>query len=103
MFAAEYEPAEMIGRRRSPRAPVSFDAQIGEGGLRRALCKIVDISVHGVRMQTHSALRAGSTIWITLPIGGLVAADVIWADDFRSGCRFRKPLSERLLRQLLAL
>ncbi|OWK32707.1 PilZ domain-containing protein [Sphingomonas mucosissima] len=103
MFAAEYEPAEIMSRRRNPRAPVSFDVPIGEGGLRRALCKIVDISVHGVRMQTHSALRVGSTIWLTLPLVGIVTADVMWADDFNAGCRLRKPLADKLLQQLLAL
>lgn len=103
MFAAEYEPAETNGRRRNPRAPVSFDSQVGEDGLNRTLCKIIDISLHGVRMQTHSALRVGSTIRLTLPLAGVVAADVMWADDFNAGCRFHKPLRQQLLQQLLAL
>jgi len=103
MFAAEYEPAETTGRRRNPRAPVSFDVRVGDGGLRRTLCKIVDISVDGVRMQSHSALRVGSTIWLTLPLAGTVPADVIWADDFTAGCRFHKPLRAGVFEQLLAL
>ena len=93
MFAAEFEPAEDNGRRRSPRAPVSFDARIGQGGIGRALCKVIDISIHGARLSTYSALRRGTTIWLTLPDIGPVAADVMWADDFLAGCQFRTPLN----------
>jgi hypothetical protein len=95
MFAAEFEPAETNGRRRSPRAPVSFDASIG-----RTLCKVVDISLHSVRIQSYSALRKGSTIWLTLPEIGPVAADVMWADDYTAGCKFQQPLSQTSLDQL---
>lgn len=75
MFAAEFEPAEPNGRRRSPRAPVSLDAHIGKAA--RTLCKVVDLSIHGVRLQTYSALAKGSTIWLTLPEAGTIAADVM--------------------------
>ncbi|MBX9796393.1 PilZ domain-containing protein [Sphingomonas sp.] len=94
MFAAEFEPAEPNGRRRSPRAPVSLDAKIGRGGLDRALCKVVDISRHGARLQTYSGLRSGSMIWLTLPVVGPVAANVVWADDFVCGCQFQDPIAE---------
>ena len=94
MFAAEFEPAIISNRRRSPRAPVSLDAKLGSGGLGRALCKVVDLSVHGARLQTYSALKAGGTIWLTLPGLAPVAADVMWADDYAAGCRFREPLGE---------
>ena len=102
MFAAEFEPAESTGRRRSPRAPVSLDARIGKGGMGRALCKVTDISVHGARLQTYSALKKDSTIWLTLPQIGLVAADVMWADDFMAGCQFRIPLDATAFEALLA-
>lgn len=100
MFAAEFEPAEPDGRRRSQRAPVSFDSNIGQGGIGRTLCKIVDISVHGARIQSYSALRRGMTIWLTLPIIGPVVASVMWADDFTAGCQFEHPLDEALFEQL---
>lgn len=94
MFVAEFEPLEENGRRRSPRAPVSFDAAVGPDGLSRTLCKVVDLSLHGARLQTYSALKRGSTIWLTLPGLGPVAADVKWAGDFVAGCEFRKPLDQ---------
>lgn len=92
MFAAEYEPAVAHNRRRSPRAPMSLDAQLGQGGLARALCKVVDLSRHGARLQTYSAMKRGSLIWLTLPGLPPIAAEVMWADDFAAGCQFRTPL-----------
>ncbi|WP_174297762.1 PilZ domain-containing protein [Sphingomonas bacterium] len=102
MFAAEFEPATTSGRRRSPRAPVSLDARIGLGGMGRALCKVVDISIHGARLQTYTALKKNGVIWLTLPEVGQVAADVMWADDFVAGCQFHAPLEPSTLEHLLA-
>ncbi|WP_183984670.1 PilZ domain-containing protein [Sphingomonas jinjuensis] len=100
MFAAEFESASGDGRR-SPRvAPVALDAQLGIGG--RALCKVVDISVSGAKIQTYSLLQRGSLIFLKLPGAGRVAAEVVWANDFLAGCEFRKPLGPRAYAALLA-
>ncbi len=99
MFAAEFEPAESHGRRRSPRAPVSLDAAIGKGA--RTLCKVTDVSVHGARLQTYSALKRGTSIWLTLPNIGQVVAEVMWADDFIAGCQFHTPLTPEAFEQLI--
>ena len=101
MFAAEFEPAETNGRRRSPRSPVSLDAKIGRGGLDRALCRVVDLSRHGARLQTYSSLRVGSMIWLTLPKIGQLVATIMWADDFVAGCQFQTPLEEDAFRALV--
>lgn len=103
MIAAEIEPADMDGRRRSPRAPVSLDAGIGRGGLDRALCKVVDMSMHGVRLQTYSALRKGALVWLTLPTVGPRAVRVMRADDFSAGCEFLEPLERAEFDTLIAL
>ena len=93
MFAAEFEPLSSDSRRRDPRAPVSVESLTEErGGLARTLCKVIDLSIHGARLSTYSALRKGMAIWLTLPGIGPVGADVMWADDFAAGCRFRAPL-----------
>lgn len=102
MFAAEFEPAETLGRRRSVRAPVSLDAKIGRGGLDRALCKVTDLSAHGARIQTYSELRAGSVLWLALPKVGHVAARVVWAEDFEAGLEFDSPLSGQDFEALIA-
>lgn len=101
MFAAEFEPAETNGRRRSPRAPVSFDISIGQGGIGRTLCKVVDISLQGARIQSYSAIRRGSQIWLNLPEIGPVVATVMWADDFQAGCQFQKPLDRQAFARLV--
>lgn len=103
MIAAEIQPADLDGRRRSPRAPVSLDAGIGRGGLDRALCKVVDMSMHGVRLQTYSGLRKGALIWLTLPRVGPRAAKVMRADDFTAGCEFLEPLHQSEFDTLIAL
>ncbi len=101
-FAAEFEQAERDGRRRSPRAPVSFDASMGQGGIGRTLCTVVDLSLHGARIQSYSALRRGMTIWLTLPEIGPVAADVMWADDFLAGCQFQRALDKEAFDRLIS-
>jgi hypothetical protein len=93
MFAAEFELADRTDRRRSVRAPVSFDSKVGRGGLGRALCKVIHLTAHGARLQTYTGLQRGSSIWLTLPAIGYVVADVIWSDDFIAGCEFHTPLT----------
>jgi hypothetical protein len=95
MFAAEFEPAQRGGGRRSVHAPVSLDARIGRGGLDRALCRVIDLSMHGARLQLYSELAPGALLWLTLPGIGHFAAEVVWAADFEAGIEFRSPLSER--------
>jgi hypothetical protein len=92
-FAAEFEPAESLGRRRTPRAPVSLDARVGRGGLDRTLCRVTDLSINGARLQTYSELRAGTMIWLTLPEIGQRSARVVWAHDFEAGLEFQTPLA----------
>lgn len=99
-FAAEFEPAIGLGRRRSVRAPVSLDAKIGRGGLDRTLCKVVDLSQHGARLQTYSILRAGTMIWLSLPKVGHHAAKVVWADEFEAGLQFEIPLTDEAFETL---
>jgi hypothetical protein len=101
-FAAEFEPAIGLGRRRSMRAPVSLDARIGRGGLDRTLCRVVDLSVHGAKLQTYSALRTGTSIWLALPNVGHHVAKVVWANDFEAGLEFIDPLSDEAFETLTA-
>ncbi len=103
MFAAEYEPAEMKGRRLVPRVPVSLDADVEERGLTKALCKVVDLSIRGARLQTYTALEPGTMIWLTIPKLGLgeLAARIMWADDFEAGCRFERRLPQKDFERLV--
>ncbi|MBY8827905.1 PilZ domain-containing protein [Hephaestia mangrovi] len=102
MLAAEIELTLAVGRR-SHRKPVSLDARIGRGGLDRALCRVVDLSLHGARLQIYSALKRGTTMWLTLPVIGPRAATIIWSDDFLAGCQFDEPLDDESFETLLDL
>ena len=103
MFAAEFEPVAPEQKRRSARAAVVLDADIDKAGLGRTLCKVVDLSMHGARLQTYSALRRGAAIRLTLPRVGPISAVVMWADDFAAGCQFRKALTPAQFDDLIAL
>jgi hypothetical protein len=80
-----------------------LDARMSKGGLARALCRVVDVSPSGARLQTFSALKRGMRIWLTLPKLGTVEADVTWADDYAAGCRFQAPLTVGQFEDLVAI
>src|SRR3546814_19708601 len=94
MLAAEIEPADAPGRRRSARAAVPLDARIDRGGLGRALCRVVVLSVPGARLETYSALRRGSTTWFPVPhIRDSIAVDA-WAPHSVAASDFHTPLPQ---------
>ena len=103
MIAAEIEPALPVVRRRSQREAVSIDARIGRNGLERALCRVVDLSLHGARLQIYSALKRGARMSLTLPIIGPRVATIVWSDDFLAGCQFDESLGEEEFETLLDL
>lgn len=102
MFAAEFEPAAGKRRRREPRAPSALDAQFGIAGIGRALCRVLDFSTRGARVQTYSELQRGTMIWLALPGVGRWAARVVWTRDFEVGIEFRTPLSAKAVEALAA-
>jgi hypothetical protein len=100
MFAAEFEPAAGERRRGAPRAASTLDAQLGLAGIGRALCRVLDFSTSGARLQTYSELQRGALIWLALPGVGRCAAQVVWARDFEAGLEFRTPLSAQAMQAL---
>lgn len=103
MLAAEIELFRPVARRRSLREAVSLEARIERDGLRRALCRVIDLSLHGARLQTYSALKRGATVLLTLPVVGALPATVVWADDFLAGCQFDSALDDDDFETLLDL
>ncbi|MGN6269214.1 MAG: PilZ domain-containing protein [Sphingomonas sp.] len=93
MLAAEIEPAFAAGRRRGLREPVALDTDVERDGLDRALCRVVDLSPHGARLQTYSPLKRGATMWLTLPSLGIRATTIVWVKDFVAGCQFFESLT----------
>lgn len=101
MFAAEFEPAGQR-RRRAPRASTALETELGLAGAGRALCRVLDFSIHGARLQTYSELERGALIWLALPGVGRKAARVVWARNFEVGLEFQTPLSAKALQALSA-
>ena len=98
MFSADFRP-ESGNKRVAKRQSIAMDAEIFRP--RRTLCKVVDISRSGLRLETYSRIQVGTQISISLPVVGQVSATVRWADEFRAGCEFKRPLQAEILAALL--
>lgn len=66
----------------------AFDARLG-----RAVCRVIDVSRHGARLQTCSEPHPGMAIRRSLPGIGDRPARAIRADAFTAGLEFLQPLS----------
>ena len=100
MFGAEFEQDGPKRRRDVRRTGLALDADVlgaAESRLGRAVCKVVDLSATGARLQTYLTLRPGA--WITLIIPGcdLISAQVVWSREFVAGCQFKRPLPKTLV------
>jgi hypothetical protein len=100
LFAAEFEPADSKRRRREKRASSGFEAQLSFSGSGRAVCQVLDFSIHGARLQTYSELERGTLIWLALPGIGRRVARVVWTQDFEAGLEFQSPLSAKAFKVL---
>ncbi|MBC9031756.1 PilZ domain-containing protein [Sphingomonas sp. JC676] len=103
MFAAEFETVDGHGRRRrEPRASTMLEAELAIAGAGRAVCRVLDYSTSGARLQTYSELERGALIWLALPGIGRCAATVVWVRNYEAGVEFRKQLSAKAMQTLTA-
>lgn len=93
MFSAEVivKPTD---NRRSPRTKVDMPAQVTGGTAWRTVCRIADISRHGARLGTYSALPKGTVIWLSMPGEPARKAEIVWSDEYNAACKFMVPLDE---------
>jgi hypothetical protein len=54
---------------------------------------IVNISALGLMARTESVLETGDRIRVTLPVVGVVAAEVRWSLGGRIGCQLDQPIA----------
>lgn len=89
-------------RRRTWRVALTLSATAGEVGRSKVPVRIVDISTHGCRIEVLNWPFSGSPIWLS--IGGLEAKEtrIVWRKDGFAGLEFTSPLSEPVLKSLLA-
>ena len=101
-------------RRRSPRFPCNLHAtyRLVAGSLpRRRAARVLDLSAHGVRLETDQQLLSGTPLVVQL---GSRAAGVYWTVSatvvhaapltggrWVAGCRFVYPLSDASVQALL--
>jgi hypothetical protein len=94
MFSSEVTVVDRP-RRREERLPADIRARYGTGGMpERALCRIVDVTKRGARLEVYCDLPLSSSITLTLPHTGTVRARVVWSNDFEAGCQFDEPLKD---------
>ncbi|WP_235538552.1 PilZ domain-containing protein [Sphingomonas sp. Root710] len=87
----------MIGRSRraEERLPADIRSRYGTGGMpERALCRIVDITTRGARLEVYCDLPPATMITLKLPYTGTVRAKIMWSKDFEAGCQFLDPIKE---------
>ncbi|MDB5685479.1 MAG: pilus assembly protein PilZ [Rhizorhabdus sp.] len=102
MFSSEVTVLESA-RRREERLPASLRARYGAGGApERALCRILDVTKHGARLEVFCDLPRNTSITLTLPFSGIVRARVTWSKDFEAGCKFLEPLKDGELASIFA-
>lgn len=77
--------------RRSPRRVVNVRAQYRRR-VARLGAEVIDLSEHGLRLQSPDRLAVGETVWVTLPGLEPRRAVVMWSDGFIAGCSFPEPL-----------
>ena len=94
MFSAEVSVVNR-SRRGEERLPADIRARYGTGGMpERALCRIVDVSKRGARLEVYCDLPPSTMITLTLPGSGKLLARVVWSTDFEAGCLFQEPLKD---------
>jgi hypothetical protein len=89
-------------RRRAPRSAVSIEVELDRSEVHGTLCRIVDLSLYGARLQTFDEVRIGHLVRLTLPGDIERSARIVWFRDFEAGCQFEKALTELELAALTA-
>jgi hypothetical protein len=64
-------------------------------------CKVRDLSVNGALVESDRKLALGDAVNLSLPKIGIVAAEVAWVNNFRSGMLFKSMLDPFQLREML--
>ena len=94
MISSEVSVVER-SRRSEVRLPADIRSRYGTGGVpERALCRILDMTTRGARLEVYCDLPPATVITLKLPYTGTVRAKIMWSKDFEAGCRFLEPINE---------
>jgi hypothetical protein len=89
--------------RQSARVPVEFAAGLRpRGGSAPVSVNILDLSVHGFRIDSHLDLAVGMDVWLRLPGLEPSHARVAWTEGYVAGCKFERALHPAVLDMILS-
>jgi PilZ domain len=94
-------PEDQPDRRRAQRSALRLDASVREPGRSRVAARLIDISIHGCRIEVTPGVSSDS--WLLLTIAGLETqyCRVVWCCHEFAGVEFATPLAQAVLDQLL--
>lgn len=87
--------------RRAERVPLTISAGLRQRGAATVTVRILDLSTHGFRIDTHLNMQIGTQIWLRLPGLESVPAHVAWVRGHSAGCAFDRPLHPAVLDMLV--
>jgi hypothetical protein len=70
-------------------------------GQNRARAEVLDCSATGLRLRTLNPLRVGQAFFVKFPGFESKEVEVVWADGFDAGCRFREPIDLTVFKSML--
>ena len=85
-----------------PRVEVEMEAGLRKKGGSAIPIRLIDLSTHGFRTETHLYLDPGNTVWVRLPGLDSMPATVIWARGSLIGCAFERPLLSAVIDSIIA-
>ncbi|MEO6432519.1 MAG: PilZ domain-containing protein [Sphingomicrobium sp.] len=85
-------------RRRDPRVPVEFEAQMRELGANGIEARVLNISESGFMAATTEHFEVGSRVWLMLPGRERANAVIRWTAGEKIGAEFAEPISLEGLR-----
>jgi len=90
-------------QRQSSRVPVKFDAGLRpRGGASAVSVHILDLSVHGFRIDSQLDLAVGTDVWLRLPGLEPCHAKVAWTEGYVAGCKFERALHSAVLDMIIS-
>jgi hypothetical protein len=69
-----------------------MDAGLRKSGGSAIPIRLMDLSTHGFRTDTHLYVEPGDTVWVRLPGLESMPATVKWVRGSLMGCAFERPL-----------
>ncbi len=91
------EDADAGVARQADRQSVEFGAGLRQRGANGVHVRLLDLSTHGFRAETHLDLLPGMVVWLKLPRIETQHARVAWSRNFLVGCQFVRPLHPAVL------